>query len=249
MNPAEFANIAKSERDFWWYRGMRTILFRMLDPYLAGRKIGRALDAGCGTGYFSWQVQNERQWPILPMDISWDGLRYARDMGAARPVQADIASLPFAESAFDLVISVDVLSHLPLGEEHRAARELSRVMAPQGLLFLRIPALDLLRSRHSEFILEHQRFTRRRLLGLMAGAGVKALRCTYANSLLMPVALAKFRIWEPLLREPAASGLDAVAPWLDGLLYRVLAAEAAWLGAGHDLSAGQSLIFIGERIV
>ena len=31
MNPAEFANIAQSEGDFWWYRGMREILFRMLD--------------------------------------------------------------------------------------------------------------------------------------------------------------------------------------------------------------------------
>jgi SAM-dependent methyltransferase len=249
MNPAEFANIAKCEKDFWWYRGMRTILFRMLDPYLAGRKIGRALDAGCGTGYFSHMLQTGRQWPIVPMDVSWDGLRYARDMGTARPVQGDIASLPFADGAFDLVISVDVLSHLPPGEEHRAARELSRVMAPGALLFLRTPALDLLRSRHSEFILEHQRFTRRRLLGMMAGAGLRAVRCTYANSLLMPVALAKFRLWEPLLRRPAASGVDPVAPWLDSLLYRALAMEAAWLGAGHDLPAGQSLVFIGERIV
>lgn len=249
MNPAEFANIAKSERDFWWYRGMRTILFRMLDPYLAERKIARALDAGCGTGYFSHMLQTERQWPIVPMDISWDGLRYSRDMGTARPVQGDIASLPFADGVFDLIISVDVLSHLPRGEEHRAARELSRVLAPAGLLFVRTPALDLLRSRHSEFILEHQRFSRRRLLGMMAGAGVRALRCTYANALLMPVALTKFRLWEPLLRHPAASGVDPVAPWLNGLLYRALAMEAAWLGAGHDLPAGQSLIFIGERMV
>jgi len=44
MNPAEFANIAKSEERFWWYRGMRSILFRMLDPFLAGRRVGRALD-------------------------------------------------------------------------------------------------------------------------------------------------------------------------------------------------------------
>ena len=54
MNPAEFANIANCERDFWWYRGMRKILFRMLDRHLAGRRIGRALEAGCGTGYLSW---------------------------------------------------------------------------------------------------------------------------------------------------------------------------------------------------
>ena len=32
MNPAEFANIRQSEEHFWWYRGMRAILFRMLAP-------------------------------------------------------------------------------------------------------------------------------------------------------------------------------------------------------------------------
>ena len=50
MNPAEFANIRQSEEDFWWYRGMREILFRTLGPYLAGRTIGHALEAGFGNG-------------------------------------------------------------------------------------------------------------------------------------------------------------------------------------------------------
>jgi len=249
MNPAEFANIAKVERDFWWYRGMRTILFRLLDPYLSGRKIKRALDAGCGTGYFCHLLQTERQWPIVPLDLSWTGLRHARAMGIACPVQGDVTSLPFPAGAFDLVISQDVLSHLPIGEERRAALEISRVLAPGGVLFLRVPALDILRSRHSEFILEHQRFTRPRLLDLMADAGLRFMRSTYANSLLLPITFAKFRIWEPLLRRPPASGVDPLPPWLDRLLYRFLALEADWLASGHNLPAGQSLIFIGEKIV
>ena len=68
------------------------------------------------------------------------------------------------------------------------------------------------------------------------------LRCSYANSLLMPVALAKFRLWEPLLRKPPASGVQPVAPWLDRLLHAPLAMEAAWLGTGSDLPLGQSLV-------
>src|SRR5262249_9136973 len=105
------------------------------------------------------------------------------------------------------------------------------------------------RSKHSEFILEKQRFARPRLLALMSDASIRSLRCTYANSLLLPVTFAKFRIWEPLLRQPAASGVEPMAPWLDSLLYRTVAMEAAWLAAGHNFPAGQSLIFIGEKIV
>ena len=247
MNPAEFANIRKSERNFWWYRGMRAILFRTMAPYLDGRRIGRALEAGCGTGYLSHLLQTERGWPIVPLDLSWDGLRYAREMGVQRPVQGDIRALPFAGDAFDLVMSVDVMVHLPRGEEHHAARELARVTARGGLVVVRTAALDILRSRHSEFAFERQRFTRRRLMGLMTAAGIRVLRCTYANSLLLPVALAKFRLWEPLLRQPAASGVTPVAPWLDRLLHAPLALEAAWIAAGHNFPLGQSLILIGEK--
>jgi SAM-dependent methyltransferase len=247
MNPAEFANIAKCEKDFWWYRGQRAIFDRMVAPYLAGRRIARALEAGCGTGYFSHLLQTERQWPVVPVDISADGLRYARAMGVRRLAQADISALPFAANAFDLVLSMDVLPHLPRGAEDHAIAEFGRVLAPGGLLILRVAALDILRSRHSQFAHEVQRFTRGRLAASVGRAGVRVLRCTYANALLMPVAFAKFRIVEPLLRKPAASGVEPVAPWLDRLLYGALAAEAAWIGAGRNFAAGQSLLLVGEK--
>jgi SAM-dependent methyltransferase len=249
MNPAEFANIAVSERDFWWYRGMRDILFRMLEPHLAGRRIRRAFEGGCGTGYISHLLQSERQMPIVPLDLGWEGLCFGRKMGLRDAVQGDLAMLPFPDTLFDLVMSLDVIVHFERGTEHRAARELARVLVPSGLMVVRVSALDILHSRHSDFAFERQRFTRKRLMGLFAGCGIRVLRCTYANSLLMPVALAKFRIWEPLTRQAPASGVAPVSPWLDRLLGLPLAAEARWLGSGYDLPVGQSLILIGEKMV
>jgi len=248
MNPAEFANIAACERDFWWYRGMRKILLRLLDKHLAGRRLKRALEAGCGTGYLSWLLQKERRWPMIPMDIMPEGLRYARKMGVQRPVQGDATRIPFSNGIFDLVLSIDVLAHLPRGAESAAADEMARVLAPGGLIVVRTSAFDILRSRHSEFVDERQRFTGRRLKRLFEAAGFRVVRCTYANSLLMPVALAKFRLWEPLQRGPASTGLEPVAPWLDRLLYAPLAMEAAWIGAGVNFPAGQSLLLVGEKM-
>jgi SAM-dependent methyltransferase len=248
MNPAEFVNIRRSEEHFWWYRGMREILFRLLEPHLAGRGIGHALEAGCGTGYLSQRLQRERGWPIVPLDYSGDGLRYGRELGVGNAVQGDIRSLPFGDGAFDLVLSLDVLAHLPRGEEDSAARELSRVVRRGGLVVVRTSALVILRSRHGEFACERQRFTRRRLMVLFEGAGIRILRCTYLNSLLLPVALVKFRVWEPLLRQPPESGVQPVPAWLDRLLFAPLAMEAAWLGAGRNFPAGQSLLLIGEKM-
>lgn len=248
MNPEEFANIARCERDFWWCRGMRNILFRLLDRHLAGRTVGRVLEAGCGTGYLSGLLQRERHWPVVPLDISPDGLRYARQMGVERVVQGDATNLPFGAGSFHLVLSIDVLAHLPRGLEFAAAQELTRVLTPGGLLVVRTASLDVLRSRHSQFAHERQRFTRRRLVDLFSGAGLRVLRCTYANSLLMPVALAKFRLWETLLRTPASSGLEPAPPWLDRLLYAPLALEAGWIGSGGSFPAGQSLLLAGEKM-
>jgi len=247
MNRAEFANIARVEQDFWWYRGMREILFGILDPYRKGRRVQRALEAGCGTGYFARVCELRYGWPLTAVDLGWEGLAYGRALGLARMAQCDIAALPFAANTFDVVMSLDVIVHFPRGEEGRAASELVRVLAPGGLLVLRVSALDALRSRHSEFTCERQRFTRARLMALAERHGVRVLRCTYANSLLMPAALAKFRLWEPLLRKPPSSGVAPVAPWIDRLLHAPLALEARWLAAGRDFPLGQSLILVGEK--
>ncbi len=247
MNPAEFANIAEAERRLWWYRGMRRILFRILQPWLKGREIRRVLEAGCGTGYFANLLEQERGWTVYPSDIAWEGLAYGRNLGLKRLSQADLSALPFRAGAFDVVSAMDVLAHFAPGEERRPIGELARVLSPGGLLVLRASALNILRSRHSEFIHERQRLTRGQLLTATREAGIRVLRCTYANTLLLPVALAKFRLWEPLLRRPPESGVGPLPGWLDRLLYGCLWAESAWLGEGLNLPSGQSLILVGEK--
>ena len=247
MNPAEFANIAKSEQRFWWYRGMNEIMFRLLDPLAKMWQPGRVLEAGCGTGYFAKLLSERYGWRMFPADLGWEGLRHARELGHVRLVQADIARLPYADAAFDGVFSMDVLVHFARGAEREAMLELARVLARGGVLALRVSALDVLRSRHSAFAHERQRFTRGRLVKLAESCEIAVERCTYANSLLLPVALAKFRVWEPLTRQRAASGVEPVSPVLDRLLYAPLAAEAAWIGAGMGFPAGQSLVLIGRR--
>ena len=196
MNPAEFANIARAERDFWWYRGMRWIMFRFLDPTaksIPGQR-ARVLEAGCGTGHFSKVLAERYRWQMFPLDLGGEGLEYAREYGLERLVQGDVAFLPFAAAAFDAVVSMDVLVHFPRGEESRALAEFARVMKPSGVLVVRVSALDVLRSRHSEFAHERQRFTRARLRSACEAAGFSVERVTYINSLLMPVAWFKFRI-------------------------------------------------------
>ncbi len=242
MNPAEFANIAAAERDLWCYRGMRDILFRLLDP--VAPKYKRVLEAGCGTGYLSSILRQRYHWNIVPLDMQID---YARASKVSSLVQANITALPFEAQSFDALLSIDVIAHLTHGAEKEAFAEFARVLKPGGMLVIRAAAFNALRSRHSEFVHETQRFTRSQLLEGLERAGFRIGRATYANSFLLPVAFLKFRVWEPLTNQAPQSGVQPVAPWLDRLLYLPLRAEAAWIGSGGSLPLGQSIVLIAHK--
>ncbi len=98
MNPAEFANIARSEQDFWWYRGMNQILFELLDPIAREQRFKRVLEAGCGTGYLAKLLAERYRWPMAPVDLGWEGLNFAKSMSIDQLTQADIARLPFRDA-------------------------------------------------------------------------------------------------------------------------------------------------------
>lgn len=247
MNPEEFGHIAQSERDLWWYRGMRRILDDVLDQHAASRSIQHVLEGGCGTGLQAARLRDRYGWRITPLDYSAIALSHARQRGLNNLVQGDLSALPFAAASFDAVISLDVVVHFPRGREQAAFDEMARVLRPGGLLVVRVAALNALRSRHSIYIDEQQRFTRAQLLRCVEASGVRVDRCTYLNSLLLPVALFKFRVWEPLTRAQPASGVGLPPRWLNRLLEWPLSAEAAGVRRGLNFPLGQSLLVTGTK--
>lgn len=249
MNPAEFANIIRTEQTFWWFVGMERMLFSLLEQYWKDAVPARVLEVGAGTGYFASRLAGHFRTQVDISDLAGDGLVYARQRGARNLLRADVQRLPVRTASYDAVISLDVLVHLQRGQEAGAFAELCRAVRPGGWLVVRVSALDILRSRHSAFTQERQRFTQPRLLALAGQQGLDVRRCTYLNSLLMPVALAKFRLWEPLRSGPASSGLEPVPGWLNALLGAALRTECWWLQRGGNFPAGQSLLLIAQKPV
>ncbi|HYO83928.1 MAG TPA: class I SAM-dependent methyltransferase [Bryobacteraceae bacterium] len=246
MNPAEFKYLDEAEEEMWWFRGMNRLLFGMVDRYVGGSEVKDALEVGCGTGYLASLLETRRQWRVTGVDLGSEALRFARRR-LHRLVQADLRYLPFPAASFPVLISMDVIVHLQRGEESHGLQEFWRVLKPNGLMFLRVSALDILRSRHSEFAHERQRFTRGRLVRGLRTAGFEVLRCTYMNSLLLPVALLKFRLWEPLTRQPPASGVYRYPALLNRVLEAPLRAESVLLNRGLSLPLGQSLFAVARK--
>ena len=101
--------------------------YRLCAPLLPD---GRILDLGCGVGH-SFHLLAPRE--TVGVDIEPRALE-----GQDREtVVADMRELPFADDAFDGLISVQSLEHVPDGE--RVVREARRVVRPGGVAVFQTP--------------------------------------------------------------------------------------------------------------
>ena len=110
----------------------------VLDPALleriAQRRYRRALDVGCGEGRMCRMLQ-ARGIPTVGIDPTAALLERARALDPSGEYRAASAeALPFADGAFDLVLSCLTLIDIP--DFRQAFREMVRVMQPGGTLLI-----------------------------------------------------------------------------------------------------------------
>lgn len=103
-------------------------------------------DLGCGSGAILCEVLRVQPgWTGYGLDISESSITYARRLAKHKDVAERVQfqtgcmmNLPFASNSLDVVIASEVVEHLP--DPDRVFEELSRVLAPGGLLLVTVPA-------------------------------------------------------------------------------------------------------------
>jgi glycosyltransferase involved in cell wall biosynthesis/SAM-dependent methyltransferase len=112
------------------------LLDRLEARGLSRRPRPRLLDVGGGGGHLA-ALARGRRWFAASADLAHGGCVVARQNGVTAAVQADGASLPFADGTIDAVTLVNVVdqAHAPLA----ILRETHRVLAAGGLVVLRVP--------------------------------------------------------------------------------------------------------------
>ncbi len=122
----------------------RSPWYELVLEYLAPMQGKRVLEIACGRGGFS-TVLRSRGAGVCGADFSAAALSIAsqkvgRDAAGFLRIglsQADAHDLPFADSAFDCVISCETIEHLT--DPPTALREMARVCKPGGMLYLTTP--------------------------------------------------------------------------------------------------------------
>jgi len=109
----------------------------------------RVLDSGCGPGFLA-ALLAEHGVDVVGTDVSRVGPERTRARGIdAQQVDLDTDPLPFADGAFDVVISNHVIEHVGLADDQRRhLSELRRVMATRGVGYLAVPNRWMLVEPH-----------------------------------------------------------------------------------------------------
>jgi ubiquinone/menaquinone biosynthesis C-methylase UbiE len=123
---------------------------RSLDQYFAAHPLpifpdARILDAGCGTGTLTLALLRTLKAPVklMALDLSGSSMATAKkyvnknnpQQQPVRFTQGNILALPYADEAFDLVVTSGVLEYVALDE---GLSELARVISRGGYL-LQLP--------------------------------------------------------------------------------------------------------------
>jgi SAM-dependent methyltransferase len=183
-----------------------------------------------------------RTWHFTGLDFSPLACDLARERTGLEIVQGSIAAMPFADGAFDAVVSCDVICQI--ADAEAALREIDRCLRPGGVVVLTMPAYQWMFSYHDREVANLRRYSRNEVNALLEGSGFAVLSSTYWNMLPFPLAVLRRKILRP-----AASTSDVrlypapVEKSLNGLMH----IEHALLRTGIRLPFGNSVLTVAKK--
>ncbi len=129
----QYYNRRFSERPLRAREGFYSWIARKVPP----AEGSTVLDIACGGGYLLQKLQ-PNNCNLFGCDIATEALRIAqREAPEAQFAVADAEKLPYQDSSFDMVYNLGSLEHFL--DMETAAREMRRVLRPQGSAVVMVP--------------------------------------------------------------------------------------------------------------
>lgn len=243
MRSDEYRNMAARDQRHWFFVGMKRIQMSILDSYYRGARNLKILDAGSGTCWLTQALAKYGE--VTALDISEDALRVCRERGVQNIVQSDVASTPFADAAFDVVVCSEVLYHQYVKDDSAVMKEFNRLLKIGGRVLVKVPAHAYLWGMHDSVNLTRHRYEPQELRKLFTDNGFTVEKITYANFFLFPIVYIKRKL-ERRTPDSAASDITETAAPINAVLLWILSFEA-FLISHMSLPQGSSLIGVGLK--
>jgi SAM-dependent methyltransferase len=242
MRIAEYDTLRTVEDHHWWYAVLRSLV----QNALAGRLHSRShlLDAGCGTGGMLAFLRSKTcGLQVAGIDISEQAVTHCHQRGLHTVQTGSVEALPFADETFDAVLSLDVLYHATVNES-QALAEMRRVLRPDGLLVLNLPAFAALRGSHDVAVGGARRYAADKLRSLLEHSSLPVELIHYWNAWLSFPLL----VWRQMsrLKTSRASDLHLTPAWMNTILAKMGRLDAG-LCHGLHIPFGSSLFAVARK--
>jgi SAM-dependent methyltransferase len=154
-------------------------VYNRLRPFIGQR----VLEVGCGLGNFTPFLLDRELMVATDLSSEYCAAVTARFFDASnlvvRPHDITAEPAPLIEYSFDTVICLNVLEHI--ADDLAALRNIQRVLIPDGMLVLLVPAIPALYGTLDEAIGHWRRYRRDELIHKAEDAGFVSETCFYLN--------------------------------------------------------------------
>lgn len=231
------------EEDSFWFAHRNACIVSLLRRF---QTTGPFFDIGGGNGCVAKAIQSAGV-PVVLVEPGAGGVRNARSRGLPNVVHATLSEAKLHGASVPAIGFFDVLEHIP--DEQEFLAEVSRVLSPNGHIFLTVPAGRWLWSDDDVQAGHFRRYTCQSLRRALVVAGFRPVYVSKMFSAL-PLPLFLLRTLPSLhgrrrLSPKSYQGLHK--PKSRSLLDWVWRWEQSCVAGGRNIRIGTSCIAVAER--
>lgn len=188
MNNREYQNMFNLEDSHFIYRSTHHNVLQLLARYWTNKNGSKILDAGCGTGLLMQKLKSAGR--VYGVDTNSQALKFCKKRGLKNIRRASINKLPYQANSFDIVTSIDVIYHRDV-DDKKALSEFSRILKPEGLLLLKVPAHQYLKGKHDKYVHTRYRYSKIEIQNLLINNNFEIIFISYGHLLIFPIVFIK----------------------------------------------------------
>lgn len=181
MDFETYVTEAEVESSHWWFVTRRKFFARVIQS-LKLNKNADILDLGTSTGTNLKMLQAIGMEKVQGLDFSQAAIDFCKEKGFDNVLKGDICAIPLNDCTQDLVLATDIIEHVD--DDGSAIREIHRVLRPEGLAIITVPAFKCLWGKQDEIGFHKRRYRKSELLKLMVSNGLVVSEIYYYNYLL-----------------------------------------------------------------